>query len=520
MSVMDTRDIIDASTLTGDKTIDADVVIVGTGAGGGFTAETLTRAGLKVVMVEEGAYHTAKTFSQNEAIATAMLYQQGGAQKTKDGGILVLQGRCVGGGTTVNWTTSLNTPGFTLDTWAGDYGLGDMARDNLAPYFAEAGERLGIAPWVEVEPNKNNGKLAEGCAARGIEWSRVPRNVRHCANTGLCGLGCPVNAKQSQMVTTVPWSLDNGASIVVKARAKKLIHDGKRISALEVAALDGATVQETGRKITIRARHFVLSAGAIRTPGLMMASELPDPSGKVGKRTFLHPVVPVVGVYKEAIDGFHGAPQTVYSDHYITPKSDRMGFKLETIPTTSMILSSFLDKRIGKDHAERMKQLPHYACFNALHGDGHHAGEACGTVEMTDNGPVVDYPITDLLKRSARYAIEELAELQFAAGAEKVSCWHVDAPDFTSMSAVKSWVADADMGLLKQLYGSAHVMGGAPMGVDEKSGVVDVDGRHFAIENLSVHDASIFPTSVGLNPQYTIYATALRNSKTLAAALS
>lgn len=520
MSVMDNRDIIDASTLTGDQTIEVDVAIVGTGAGGGFTAETLTRAGLKVLMIEEGAYHTAKTFSQNEAIATAMLYQQGGAQKTKDGGILVLQGRCVGGGTTVNWTTSLNTPGFTLDKWQEEYGLPAMSRDNLAPYFSESGNRLGIGPWVDIDPNANNNNLAVGCDAKGIKWSRVPRNVNGCANTGLCGLGCPVNAKQSQMVTTVPWSLDNGASILVKARAKKLKHDGKRISEIEVAALDEATVNETGVKVTVKAKHFVLSAGAIRTPGLMMASDIPDPAGLVGKRTFLHPVVPVIGIYKEQIDGFHGAPQTVYSDHYIEPKNETMGFKLETIPVTSMILSSFLDKRVGDDHAARMKALPHYSCFNALHGDGHHAGEACGTVEMTDNGPVLDYPITDLLKRSARYAIQELAELHFAAGAHTTSCWHIDAPDFKNMDQVRNWVADADLGTLKQLYGSAHVMGGAQMGADEKAGVVDSEGRHFVIENLSVHDASIFPTSVGLNPQFTIYATALRNAQTLAAALT
>ncbi|MFV0300510.1 MAG: GMC family oxidoreductase N-terminal domain-containing protein, partial [Paracoccus sp. (in: a-proteobacteria)] len=506
--------------LTEDRVFEADVVIIGTGAGGGFSAESLTRAGLNVVMVEEGAYETARTFSQNEAVATAMLYQQGGAQRTKDHGILVLQGRCVGGGTTINWTTSLHTPAHTLAHWQDAYGLSAMAEAELAPYFDAAGTRLNIHEWNEVPPNENNLKLAKGAEALGIEWSLVPRNVKGCGNTGLCGYGCPLNAKQSQMVTTIPWSLDHGAMLIVRGRAKRLVHDGARVSELRVAAMDAAGLAETGHRLTLRARHFVVSAGAIRSPALLMASGVPDPSGMTGKRTFLHPVVPVIGDYADPVEGFHGAPQSIYSHQFLAPQPDRMGFKLETLPTSNLIVSTFLDKRIGTDHAQRMRRLPHLSALNALHGDGFHEGEACGTVELTDSGPALDYPITDLLMRSARHAIEVLSELHFAAGAQKVSCWNLNAPDFTDMAQLRDWLTDADMGPLRQLYGSAHVMGGCRMGTDETQGVVDTDGRHFAIGNLSVHDGSIFPTSVGLNPQFTIYATALRNAQKLAADLT
>ncbi|MFV0301172.1 MAG: GMC family oxidoreductase N-terminal domain-containing protein, partial [Paracoccus sp. (in: a-proteobacteria)] len=191
MSVMDNRKIIDASQLTEDRQIEADVVIIGTGAGGGFTAETLTRAGLNVVMVEEGAYETARTFSQNEAVATHMLYQQGGAQRTRDGAILVLQGRCVGGGTTINWTTSLHTPTHTLAHWRDGHGLSAMAEAELAPYFDAAGTRLNVHDWDAVAPNENNMKLARGAGALGIEWSLVRRNVSGGGTTGLWGSGCP-----------------------------------------------------------------------------------------------------------------------------------------------------------------------------------------------------------------------------------------------------------------------------------------------------------------------------------------
>ncbi len=523
MSIMSKRNLLDASTLTADRTYTTDVVIIGTGAGGGYTAEVLTKAGLKVIMVEEGAYHTAKTFSQNEAEATAMLYQQGGAQKTKDKGIVVLQGRCVGGGTTVNWTSSIRTPANTLKHWREHHGLKVFSDDELAPYFTEVEKRLNMNPFEEFEPNANNSILAKGCAALGYEWHRINRNVNGCANSGLCGLGCPINAKQSQMVTTIPWALDNGAMLISKARADRLIHDGQKISTVEITALDTSAVNDTNHKITITAKHFVIAAGAMRSPALLMKSQIPDPSSMLGKRTFLHPVIAVAAEFEHKIDGFYGAPQTVNSHEFLWPKQtsknpndNKMGFKLETIPVTPMLASAFFDKGIGKSHASRMKSLPHLNVIDALCRDGFNDTEACGTVEIDSNGnPTLDYPITQTLIETARNVIDKVFEIQFAAGAKTVSAWHIGNPKFTTLKAAKSWLKTADLGLLKGMYGSAHVMGGCQMGKDEKSGVVDTNGRHFTIKNLSIHDASIFPSSTGVNPQLSIYATTLRNTKNL-----
>jgi choline dehydrogenase-like flavoprotein len=152
MTTMKQRKIHDAAALQSDLTLNADVVIVGTGAGGGFTAEVLTLAGLSVVMIEEGRYHTARTFVQNEAQALPALYQEAGAQRTKDQAITVLQGRSVGGGTTVNWTTCLSPPEQTLAHWRDVHGLTQMSPQELAPYLAQVRERLNVNPWTEVPP--------------------------------------------------------------------------------------------------------------------------------------------------------------------------------------------------------------------------------------------------------------------------------------------------------------------------------------------------------------------------------
>lgn len=525
MSVMDKRKIHDAARLTEDLNLTADVVVVGTGAGGGFTAEVLTQAGLKVVMVEEGGYHTAKTFSMNEGKSMPMLYQEAGAQRTKDKGIVVLQGRCVGGGTTVNWTTCLKPPAQTLAHWRDVYGLAAMNEAELESHMKHVYERLNINPWTDVPPNANNSLLGKGCEKLGYHHARVARNVNGCGNTGLCGNGCPINAKQSQMVTTIPAALDAGAQIVTHARVMQVMHDGKRASGVEGIALDSHGVHATGKKFVVKARHVVLAAGAIRSPGLLMRSKVLDPSGQVGKRTFLHPVTAVFGRFEEAVNGFHGAPQTVYSEQFMWPggkaASGQLGFKVETIGMTPITAAALGDKTLGAEHAAIMKGLPHLQCIDALCRDGFNDFETGGTVELAGDGrAIVDYPVTPFLVEGMRKAQQHLMEIQFAAGAKQVMPWHIDMPKLNNYADAKAWLATADLGPQKLTKGSAHVMGGCMMGTSDKTGVVNTDGRHFVLENLSVHDASIFPTSVGLNPQVTIYATAVRNSRTLAAALT
>src|SRR5471030_1796635 len=147
--------VIDASTLAQDITIDADVAIVGSGAGGGTAAEILALAGLSVVMLEEGPLKTSSDFRMREADAYPDLYQESASRKTHDKAINILQGRCVGGGTTVNWTSSFRTPEPTLTHWAQEFGIAGFGAADLAPWFERVEQRLGIAPWLAA-PNENN----------------------------------------------------------------------------------------------------------------------------------------------------------------------------------------------------------------------------------------------------------------------------------------------------------------------------------------------------------------------------
>ena len=282
--------VIDATRLERDLVLEADAVIVGTGAGGGTTAEILAEAGWRVVMLEEGPLKSSRDFRMLESDAYPQLYQESAARKTRDKAINILQGRCVGGGTTVNWTSSFRTPPATLAYWRTHFGLDGFSVDAMAPWFERMERRLSIAPW-EVAPNANNAALARGAGKLGIVAPAIRRNVKGCWNLGYCGMGCPTNAKQSMLVTTIPAALDRGGSLVTGARAHRLVVAGDRITALEARAMDAAGVAPTARVITVRAKYFISAAGAIGTPALLLRSGVPDPHRLVGKRTFLHPSV-------------------------------------------------------------------------------------------------------------------------------------------------------------------------------------------------------------------------------------
>lgn len=267
--------------------ISCDVAIIGSGAGAGITAELLTQAGLNVVIVEEGQLKSSSDFKQKEPEAYASLYQENAGRKTKDKGITILQGRSVGGTTTVNWTSSFRTPPDTLKHWQDRYGLKDFSTETLAPYFQQVQTRLNIHPW-EVAPNENNELLRRGAAKLGIQAEVIPRNVKGCYNLGSCGMGCPTNAKQSMLVTTIPFALDHGATLLVETRAEKLVIEGGRVTAIQcIAVKPNAAPIESGKiATTIVAKHFVLAGGAINSPALLMRSKAPDPHKRLGTRTF------------------------------------------------------------------------------------------------------------------------------------------------------------------------------------------------------------------------------------------
>lgn len=509
--------VVDASTLERDATIECDVVIVGTGAGGGVAADVLTQRGKRVLLVEEGPLLLARDFTGRESDAYPQLYQESAARKTKDKGITILQGRAVGGSTTVNWTSSFRTPPETLAYWQTRFGLAQYTHDTLAPYFEAMERRLNVHRWA-LAPNANNDVLRRGAQRLGLAHDVIPRNVRGCYNLGSCGLGCPANAKQSMLVTTIPDALSRGASLYYRLRAQRLVLGADGAHMLECVAMQRDGTDPGTTIVRVRARQFVLASGAIGTPALLMRSAAPDPHGTLGARTFLHPTVVSSAVMPDVVAGWSGAPQSIYSDHYLhtQPIDGAIGFKLEVPPLHPVLVSTTLPG-FGADATRRLAQLPNTSVIIALLRDGFHTDSPGGRVELRADGtPQLDYPVTPYVWEGARRALHAMADVQFAAGAISVFPVHEGATSVRSARDAHALIDALPMEVLRATVVSAHVMGGCAMSADPQHGVVDPDGRHHQLDNVYVFDGSAFPTSLGANPQLSIYAMALRNATRLA----
>lgn len=506
-----------AAELAGDLELACDVCVIGSGAGGAVVAAGLAARGLSVVMLEEGGHFTTADFRMQEREAYRDLYQERGLRATADLSITVFQGKAVGGSTLVNWTTCFRIPDRVLEFWERHHGVEGLGPEVLRPHFEAVEERLSIAEWPKALANANNRVLLDGCEALGWEVGPLRRNVKHCANTGYCGMGCPVDAKQDMRQTYVPDALEKGMILLCDVRAERIEVAGGVAREVACLAMDPARDRPTGRRVTIRPRVVVSSAGAINGPALLLRSGL-DHEGRVGKRTFLHPTVAMVSLFDEPIFPFYGAPQSIGSHRFADRGEGAMGFFLETPPIHPMLAATAYPAS-GAEHEAFMSRLAHVQGLIALSIDGFLQGDEGGTVSLRGDGrPRLDYPIGRSLEDSFREASVAMARIQLAAGAREVRSLHAEPVVLRGEDDLGA-LRRAPYGALRHAIFSAHQMGGCAMGGDPKTSVVDSTLRHHRIPNLFVVDGSVFPTSLGVNPSETIYALANLSVDRVAAAV-
>jgi choline dehydrogenase-like flavoprotein len=491
--------------LTADQTIEADVCIIGSGAGGAVLAAGLAEAGHSVVILEAGSWLTRRDFTLNDADAFAKLYQDRGGRATSDRAITVLQGKSVGGSTTVNWTTCFRTPQRILRHWSEHHGI-PLTAEQLTPHWEAVEARLNIHRWDPAAANSNNRKLLDGCAALSLEAAPLRRNVRGCANSGYCGMGCPVNGKQSMHLTYLPDAIHAGARLFANTQAETLAVDGRRVSEVRCSVRDETTGRDTGVRLTVRPRITVCSGGAINSPALLLRSGL-NHSGRVGLRTFLHPVIGVPSIYAEPVSPFYGAPQSIGSHHYIDRGPDRFGFFIEAAPLHPA-LAATAQPTFGAAAMRYMSRLAHTGILIALHVDGLLVGDEGGTVRLKRDGQLaLDYPISAALVEGFVASHEALARISLAAGAQEVGTLH-SPPLVMRTQADLELLKTRPYGALEHSIFSAHQMGGCAMGPDPASSVVGLDFRYHGLDDLFVVDGSVLPTALGVNPSQTIYGLA------------
>jgi choline dehydrogenase-like flavoprotein len=319
-------------------------------------------------------------------------------------------------------------------------------------------------------------------------------------------MGCPIGARTSMDRTYVPDAIAMGTRLYANTRAVRVERQGNRLTTVHAEVLDPRTDAPTGRRVTVKPQLVVLSGGAINGPALLLRSGI-EMAGRVGARTFLHPVAAMIGLYPRKIEGFYGAPQSVASHHFADRGPGKAGFFLEAAPVHPMLAATAAGG-FGAAHQAVMAQLPSVSALITLSIDGFLPQEEGGTVSLRRDGRVrVDYPIREEIWEALREGCKALARVHLAAGAHTVLSMHEDPVEIRD---------ERDVGLLDrapwapcrvQVF-TAHQMGGCAMGRDPDRAVVSPELRLHGFDNTYVVDGSVFPTSLGVNPQLSIFGLA------------
>ena len=500
-------------TVAGDVELTADVVVIGSGAGGSVVAAELAAAGSEVVVLEMGDYLNEEDFNGMEAEMTPRLFLRRGLLSTSDLGMVVLAGSCLGGGTVVNWSDSLRTPADVLDEWEHQYGLEGLTGAAHQEAFAKVERRMNVNLQDSV-PNENNAALQRGCEALGYHWDPIPRNASGCdQRCGGCQFGCPFGCKQTALLTFLQDANDLGARIIPRCRVDRVLFRQGRAAGV---VAEVASVQPGQKhKVVVRAPTVVVAAGGVESPAVLLRSGLDNPN--IGRHLRLHPVTAVAGFYDHPIRAWLGSPQTVKTDQFARLRGG-YGFRLEMAPAHPGIIAMGTSWDGGRQHKLQMLQSANAAIFFVLTRD---TGE--GRVQVDREGrAVMNYWPNEVDRRFLVRGIQEITRIAFAGGAVGISTTHTPALRLESDLGVPGAVGGAK---LERFLGdiaargvarnrlplfTAHQMGSCRLGTDSRTSVADPYGQVYGTPGLYVADASAFPTASGVNPMLSVMALAYR----------
>jgi long-chain-alcohol oxidase len=503
----------------GDQELACDVVVVGSGAGGGVVAGELARAGLDVVVLEKGGYAAERDFSHQEGDAYRDLYLYGSTLTTDDLACRILAGSTLGGGTVVNYSTSFPTPPTVLAEWAAVSGVDAFVSGEVAASLDAVAARLGVTD-AQSRPGARDRLLEQGLARLGWQVAPLPRNVRGCpqdAGCGWCGFGCRAGAKQSTLVTYLEEAEAAGARLVTGADARRVLVEPLQGSdrAGRAAGVEARTA--AGHRLVVRAQAVVAAAGAIETPALLLRSGL---GGQVGRNLHLHPGTAAVGVFDEPVRWWEGTLQARYSAQlreWLGPYAPMF----ETVPVHPGTAAVALPWRSAADHRAMMERSANLSLVGVLGRD-----EGAGLVRVDGDGnPVVRWRLGAIDRTRMFAGVLMAGEVLAAAGATEVFSLQRRRPGFRPGDAqgLRDWrtaVRQAGYGPGRATLFSYHQMGSCRIGTDPAASAVGPDHRSHEVDGLYVADASLFPTASGVNPMLSVMALAHRAAAKIAARLA
>ena len=491
-----------AAELEGFTELEADVVVIGTGAGGAAAAYELASAGLAVVMVEEGEYYDRRDFNGRLTDVIPKLYRASGATLAVGNGLIPIPvGRSVGGTTTINSGTCLRTPDSVLQQWV-QSGLSGFEPAAMEPWFQQVEAMLQVQPAQAQYVGEIGDVIATGARRIGLQQVHtLQRNAVGCDGQGLCQFGCPTDAKQSTNVSYVPRALERGAFLMTGLKAQRLLWDGCQVTGLESEGSHAGLV----KRVRIRARRVIVAAGTLFTPLFLQQNGIRHPW--LGHNLSIHPCGVVSGVYPDRrFEHEHRIPQ---------------GFGVTDLAAEGILFEGgtppfaahgLLNPFLGGDYLDFLEQWQNTGYFGFMIRDSSRGRVGRG---LHPDVPLIRYRMNRQDQALFQRGLLLLAKMHLRAGAESVYL-----PGFHRLPRIyneqqlhalferppKPW----------QLAVTAyHPLGTARVAAAPDQGVCDSDHRVYGRTGLYVMDGSAIPSSLGANPQVTIMAMALKAANTL-----
>jgi choline dehydrogenase-like flavoprotein len=481
--------------------IECDVVVVGTGAGGAVVGHELARMGHAVVFVEEGEHYRRDAFDGSTVRAHERFYRA--AFSVGNVAMPIFVGRLVGGSTAVNGGTSFRTPPWVLSRWCEELGTDEFVPSTMKGYFDRVEAVLGVQPAERAQIGPIEDIMARGCDALGWSHFRIPRNAPDCDGSGFCDFGCGRDARRSTNIAFLPPALERGAILLSGARVDRVTIEGGVARGIEA-------LSRVGRRVRVRASAVILAGGAIPTPLLLQSQGLCGRSGQLGRNLSLHPSAGLAAVFDENIEGHRFIPQGYGCDQFL-----RDGILILSAQATRNV-APVLFSSTGRRLMEAISHIDQLASFGLMISDT----SANGRVWREALGfPAITYNIAEQDVMRMHRAMVATADMCLAAGARTIYPNVLGVAPLRDARGLHAFRASppraADV-----VWMSYHPLGTCRMGHDPKTSVIGLNHETHDVKSLFVVDGSAVRGPIGVNPQITIMAMAVRAADQIAARLN
>lgn len=515
--------IYDASTWRANTTLQADLCVVGAGAGGTMAAMVAAEAGLRVVLLEAGPFIAPEYMTQREEEMLPQLLWAHGGRTTHDRTVKIHQGRGVGGSTLHNLNLCRRIPAPILQEWRTTRTLAHLDDARWDALYARVEAMLEVSEVPRSLWNRHNQLLEQGAAALGWAHGGLAHNRSGCVGSGFCEVGCAYDAKNNAAKVLTPRFVRAGGSVVSRCQATRIEHRGGRVVAVDAVAIDEQT-RRPGVRVRVEAAHVCVAASATASAALLLRSEVPDASAQTGQTLRIHPALIVAGDFDEPVRAWEGIPQSVECTEWLDFEAahpETPGSTPPPLGTRSWIVPAFAHPMgvattlpgHGEAHASWMRRYAHLGVLTPVLHD-----VTCGQVRPSGAlGLRIDYWPDAADRAELMFGLARSAELLFAAGARRVL---VPGQAVEVLANAEACAALASRALEPGAMDltAVHPMGTVPMADDPAMGPVDSRGHHHGVDGLWVADGSLFPTSIGGPPQLSIYALGLHVGEQIAQA--